>query len=81
MESAGGMQDGMQDAPTAAAVVDLDGVVSGWSDGGRSLVGWTTGQVVGRPVTDLVVDPPPGFPGRCGAGTCGSCGSTPPRAG
>ena len=59
---------GLQDSPTAAAVVDLDGVVSGWSDGGRLLLGWTTAQVVGRPMTDLLADPAPGFPGRCGVG-------------
>ena len=59
----------MQDAPTAAAVVDLDGVVSGWSDGGRLLLGWTTGEVVGHPVTGLFFDSPPGFPQRFGAGT------------
>ncbi|MER6784202.1 SpoIIE family protein phosphatase [Streptomyces sp. NPDC000658] len=48
-----------QDAPTAAVVVDLDGMVSGWSQGGRLLLGWTTEDTVGHPVTDLLVDPPP----------------------
>lgn len=32
---------GKKDAPTAAVVVDPDGVVSGWSEGGRLLLGWT----------------------------------------
>jgi len=50
------------DAPTAAAVVGPDGVISGWSEGGRLLLGWTAQDTVGRPVTDLLVDPPPGFP-------------------
>ncbi|KUM99057.1 PAS sensor protein [Streptomyces cellostaticus] len=60
---------GKQDAPTAAAVVDPDGKVSGWSDGGRLLLGWTAEDTVGRPVTDLLVDPPPpGFPEGYGAG-------------
>nr|WP_235502694.1 MULTISPECIES: SpoIIE family protein phosphatase [unclassified Kitasatospora] len=53
-----------QDAPTAAVMVDPDGVVSGWSEGGRLLLGWTAQETVGRPVADLVADPPPGFPGN-----------------
>ncbi|NGO47016.1 SpoIIE family protein phosphatase [Streptomyces sp. YC419] len=58
-----------QDAPTAAVVVDSDGLVSGWSEGGRLLLGWTAEDTVGRPVTDLLVDPPPpGFPEGYGAG-------------
>ncbi|MFE6625412.1 SpoIIE family protein phosphatase [Streptomyces sp. NPDC057740] len=58
-----------QDAPTAAVVVDPDGLVSGWSEGGRLLLGWTAEDTVGRPVTDLLVDPPPpGFPEGYGAG-------------
>ncbi|MFE4306375.1 SpoIIE family protein phosphatase [Streptomyces sp. NPDC056891] len=63
---------GEQDAPTAAVVVDPDGTVSGWSEGGRLLLGWTAEETVGRPVTDLLVDPPPpGFPGSDGAGPAG----------
>ncbi|MDX3113276.1 PAS domain-containing protein, partial [Streptomyces scabiei] len=50
---------GMEDAPTAAVVVDPDGLVSGWSEGGRLLLGWTSRDVLGRPVTDLMADPPP----------------------
>ncbi|MGW0840499.1 SpoIIE family protein phosphatase [Streptomyces sp. NPDC002787] len=58
-----------QDAPTAAVVVDPDGLVSGWSEGGRLLLGWTAKDTVGRPVIDLLVDPPPpGFPEGYGAG-------------
>ncbi|MFC9701344.1 SpoIIE family protein phosphatase [Streptomyces sp. NPDC056943] len=58
-----------QDAPTAAVVVDPDGTVSGWSEGGRLLLGWTAEETVGRPVTHLLVDPPPpGFPEGYGAG-------------
>ncbi|MFE4616757.1 SpoIIE family protein phosphatase [Streptomyces sp. NPDC056747] len=58
-----------QDAPTAAVVVDPDGRVSGWSEGGRLLLGWTAEETVGRPVTDLLLDPPPpGFPEGYGAG-------------
>ncbi|MBP5942798.1 PAS domain-containing protein, partial [Streptomyces sp. LBUM 1476] len=57
----------MQDAPTAVVVVDPDGVVSGWSEGGTLLLGWTAEDLVGRPVTGLLAaPPPPGFPGRLG---------------
>ncbi|MFJ8631866.1 SpoIIE family protein phosphatase [Streptomyces sp. NPDC093568] len=63
---------GKQDEPTAVALVDPDGTVSGWSEGGRLLLGWTAEDVVGRPVTDLLVDPPPpGFPEGYGAGPNG----------
>ncbi|WP_458247196.1 SpoIIE family protein phosphatase [Streptomyces sp. MAI_2237] len=52
-----------QDAPTAVVVVDPDGQVSGWSEGGCQLLGWTAEDTVGRPVTDLLVGPAPtGFP-------------------
>jgi serine phosphatase RsbU (regulator of sigma subunit) len=55
-----------QDAPSAAVVVDPDGLVSGWSEAGRLLLGWTAEDTVGRPLTDLLVDPPPpGFPECC----------------
>ncbi|MDC0774002.1 ATP-binding SpoIIE family protein phosphatase [Streptomyces sp. HD] len=54
---------GERDGPTAAIVVDPDGLVSGWSEGGRLLLGWTAEETVGRPVTDLLAGPPPpGFP-------------------
>ncbi|WLW58742.1 SpoIIE family protein phosphatase [Streptomyces sp. YU58] len=55
---------GKQDAPATALVVDPDGVVSGWSESGRLLLGWTVEDAVGRPLTDLLAaPPPPGFPG------------------
>jgi serine phosphatase RsbU (regulator of sigma subunit) len=54
---------GEHDAPTAAVVVAPNGLVSGWSEGGRLLLGWTAQDTVGRPVTDLLAcPPPPGFP-------------------
>ncbi|MFF7449629.1 MULTISPECIES: SpoIIE family protein phosphatase [unclassified Streptomyces] len=60
---------GKQDAPTAVAVVDPDGTVSGWSEGARLLLGWTAEDTVGRAVTELLVDPaPPGFPEGYGTG-------------
>jgi PAS domain-containing protein/anti-sigma regulatory factor (Ser/Thr protein kinase) len=60
---------GKQDARTAALVVGPDGVVSGWSESGRLLLGWTAEDAVGRPVTDLLAaPPPPGFPETSGNG-------------
>ncbi|WP_369240290.1 SpoIIE family protein phosphatase [Streptomyces sp. R21] len=60
---------GKQDARTAALVVGPDGVVSGWSESGHSLLGWTAEDAVGRPVTDLLAAPaPPGFPEGYGSG-------------
>ena len=54
---------GEQDARAAALVVGPDGVVSGWSESGRLLLGWTAEDTVGRPLTDLLAaPPPPGFP-------------------
>ncbi|MDT0386105.1 ATP-binding SpoIIE family protein phosphatase [Streptomyces dubilierae] len=58
-----------RDAPTAVAVIDADGTVSGWSEGGRLLLGWTAEDTVGRPVTDLLVDSPAlGLPEGHGTG-------------
>ncbi|KUO08554.1 SpoIIE family protein phosphatase [Streptomyces sp. DSM 15324] len=52
-----------KDAPTAVVVVDPDGQVCGWTDGGCELLGWTAEDTVGRPVTDLLVGSfPAGFP-------------------
>ncbi|MFD3504559.1 SpoIIE family protein phosphatase [Streptomyces sp. NPDC058678] len=60
---------GKQDARTAALVVGPDGLVSGWSESGRLLLGWTAEDTVGRPVTDLLAaPPPPGFPESYGSG-------------
>ncbi|SOB86070.1 SpoIIE family protein phosphatase [Streptomyces sp. 1331.2] len=62
---------GEQDAPTAVVTVGPDGVVTGWSAGGVLLLGWSAEETVGRPVADLLVDPPPGFPGSDGVGPTG----------
>jgi PAS domain-containing protein len=55
--------DSKPDAPTAVVVVDPDGVVTGWSECGRQLLGWTAKEAVGRPVADLLADPVAKFPG------------------
>ncbi|MEU8516867.1 PAS domain-containing protein [Kitasatospora sp. NPDC048722] len=52
-------------------MVDPDGVVSGWSEAGLQLLGWTAEETVGRHVADFLVDPPPGFPGNDGPGPAG----------
>lgn len=57
-----------QDAPIAVVTTDANGVVSGWSEAGELLLGWTAQETVGRPVADLFVDPPPGFPESGGTG-------------
>lgn len=57
-----------QDAPTATALVDPDGMVSGWSEGGRLLLGWTAEEAVGRPVADLLADRPSDVPEHLGIG-------------
>ncbi|SMQ21005.1 PAS fold [Streptomyces sp. Ag82_O1-12] len=60
---------GKQEARAAVLVVGPDGVVSGWSENGRLLLGWAAEDAVGRPVTDLLAaPPPPGFPENSGSG-------------
>jgi PAS domain-containing protein/anti-sigma regulatory factor (Ser/Thr protein kinase) len=60
---------GKQEARAAVLVVGPDGVVSGWSESGRLLLGWPAEDAVGRPVTDLLAaPPPPGFPESSGRG-------------
>ena len=59
---------GKQEARAAVLVVGPDGVVSGWSESGRLLLGWPAEDAVGRPVTDLLAaPPPPGFPASSGS--------------
>ncbi|QNP68073.1 SpoIIE family protein phosphatase [Streptomyces roseirectus] len=54
---------GSKDAPSAVVMVDPDGTVSGWSEEGTLLLGWTAQDVTGRPLTGLLAaPPPPGFP-------------------
>ncbi|MFF7128260.1 SpoIIE family protein phosphatase [Streptomyces sp. NPDC008240] len=46
----------------AAAIIDAQGRVAGWSEGARLLTGRTAQEVVGRPATDLLAEDVP-----CGA--------------
>lgn len=58
----------------AVAVLDADGVVTGWTHDARRLLGWSAAEVVGRPVAALVEggdggpDPVRAFLARFGAG-------------
>ncbi|WP_326720111.1 SpoIIE family protein phosphatase [Streptomyces sp. NBC_00243] len=40
-------------AGDAMAVVDVHGIVTGWSEGARLLTGYTSAEITGRPVSDL----------------------------
>ncbi|MFF4349667.1 SpoIIE family protein phosphatase [Streptomyces sp. NPDC001530] len=41
-------------AGDARAVVDVHGVVTGWSEGARLLTGYTTREITGRPLSELM---------------------------
>ncbi|WP_037885643.1 SpoIIE family protein phosphatase [Streptomyces viridochromogenes] len=42
-----------------AAIIDRQGIVTGWSEGARRLTGYTADEVVGRPVAGLLASAPP----------------------
>jgi PAS domain S-box-containing protein len=44
---------------SAAATTDAQGIVTGWSEGARSLTGRTAEEVVGRPARELLAEDPP----------------------
>ncbi|MFJ8059335.1 SpoIIE family protein phosphatase [Streptomyces sp. NPDC096142] len=43
---------------SAAAVISARGIVTGWSEGARTLTGYPAGEAVGRPVAALLAEPP-----------------------
>ncbi|MEV8540819.1 SpoIIE family protein phosphatase [Streptomyces sp. NPDC051572] len=43
---------------SAAAVINARGIVTGWSDGARTLTGYPAEEAVGRPVAALLAEPP-----------------------
>ncbi|MFF8974172.1 SpoIIE family protein phosphatase [Streptomyces sp. NPDC014995] len=47
------------DQVVAAAVIDAQGVVTGWSEGARLLTGHTAEEAVGRPAAELLADAVP----------------------
>ena len=56
----GAILDDMEHA-SAAAVIDVHGIVTGWSEGARRLTGYPAEEAVGRAARDLLAeDPPPG---------------------
>lgn len=48
---------------TAAAVVDADGTIAGWTQGAQRLLGYEPEEVLGRPFADLLA--PTGAPQLC----------------
>ncbi|MFI6370051.1 SpoIIE family protein phosphatase [Streptomyces sp. NPDC050546] len=47
------------EAATARAVVDAHGMLTGWSEGARRLLGYREPEVTGRPAAVLLADEPP----------------------
>ncbi|MER6923030.1 PAS domain-containing protein, partial [Streptomyces spiralis] len=41
---------------TATATVDEHGIVTGWDEGARRLLGYEPSQIIGRPATRLLAD-------------------------
>ncbi|MFG2810864.1 SpoIIE family protein phosphatase [Streptomyces massasporeus] len=59
-ESSGAPREGLVDeAATAEAFVDGQGIVTGWSEGARRLLGYRASEVIGRPGAALLADGPP----------------------
>ncbi|MBW8736363.1 MAG: SpoIIE family protein phosphatase [Streptomyces turgidiscabies] len=44
------------DSATARAVVDARGVLTGWNEGARRLLGWSAAETLGRPGASLLAD-------------------------
>ncbi|MFE6287130.1 SpoIIE family protein phosphatase [Streptomyces sp. NPDC057877] len=61
------------EAATARAALDGDGVLTEWNEGARRLLGWSAPEVLGRPAVDLVaggsLEPVPGLSGDRRGGT------------
>ncbi|MFF9121311.1 SpoIIE family protein phosphatase [Streptomyces massasporeus] len=49
----------VDEAATAKALVDGHGIVTGWSEGARRLLGYRAAEVIGRPGSALLADGPP----------------------
>lgn len=50
----------VDEAATARATVDVRGIVTGWSEGARRLLGFRAAEAIGRPATELFAGEPPG---------------------
>ncbi|WP_405525126.1 SpoIIE family protein phosphatase [Streptomyces canus] len=57
--AAGRPDDLIDESATARATVDPDGIVTGWSEGARRLLGYRPTEVIGRTATPLFVGEPP----------------------
>ncbi|MER5178947.1 SpoIIE family protein phosphatase [Streptomyces sp. NPDC002896] len=56
-------EEPVDESATARATVDPQGLVTGWSEGARRLLGYEPSEVVGRPAALLLAeDPPAGMP-------------------
>ncbi|MDX3578957.1 MULTISPECIES: SpoIIE family protein phosphatase [unclassified Streptomyces] len=51
--------DPVDESATARATVDPDGIVTGWSEGARLLLGYRSAEVIGRPAAPLLAGEPP----------------------
>jgi PAS domain S-box-containing protein len=51
--------DLIDESDTARATVDPDGIVTGWSEGARRLLGFRPAEVIGRPAAPLLAGEPP----------------------
>ncbi|RRR87553.1 PAS domain S-box protein [Streptomyces sp. RP5T] len=51
--------DPVDESATAGARVDAHGIVTGWSEGARRLLGYRAAEVVGRPAASLLAREPP----------------------
>ncbi|MET7688139.1 SpoIIE family protein phosphatase [Streptomyces sp. NPDC005483] len=53
------LDDPVDESATARAGVDPNGIVTGWSEGARRLLGYRAAEVVGRPAARLLAGKPP----------------------
>ncbi|MFH9550158.1 SpoIIE family protein phosphatase [Streptomyces sp. NPDC017435] len=51
--------DPIDESATASAGVDSNGIVTGWSEGARRLLGYRSTEVIGRPAASLLAGEPP----------------------
>lgn len=63
-------------AYTATATISEQGVVTGWSEGARRLLGYAPAEIVGRPAADLLAERSYGPAGSGGTGSTGGLGGT-----
>lgn len=52
-------EDPVDESATARATVDPNGIVTGWNEGARRLLGYRSAEVIGRPAAPLLAGEPP----------------------